>query len=161
MKIAVMFVGNTLMMDDGLGPEVYKRLVSEYEFPEEVDLFNVGCLSLDMINMVSNYDFMMTVDAIDGTGEEPGTVFRYEPDDVARRGTPMASLHELKLADLFDAASLLGFKAKGLCLGMQVENPEPSDLFEGLTQKVEAALPLLQETVVAELTKLGYPPVRK
>lgn len=161
MKVAVFFVGSDLMMDDGVGPEVYQRLVAGYELPSEVDLYNVGCMSLEMINLVERYDFMITVDAVDGTDEAPGTVLRYTPDDVARRGTPMASLHDLRLADLFDAASLLGYSSEGLCLGMQVENAEPAEMHVGLTPAVEAAVPLLLETVVAELTKLGCPPQKK
>ncbi len=46
-----------------------------------------------------------------------------------------------KLVDLFDAATLLGYEAEGLCLGMQVENPSPAVVTVGLTPKVAAALP--------------------
>ncbi|MDD6651438.1 MAG: hydrogenase maturation protease [Eggerthellales bacterium] len=160
-RIAVLFVGNPLMLDDGVGPEVYERLVAAYDFPENVDLYNVGCMSMDMINLVNKYDFMLTVDAIEGTGEAPGTVFSYEPDDVARRDVPMSSLHELKLADLFDAAALLGYESEGLCLGMQVENASPANLCQGLSPAVEEKIPFLMETVVAVLTNRGFPPVQK
>ena len=49
MKTAVFCVGNKLMLDDGIGPAVYEELVNQYEFPEEVALFDVGCMSMDMI----------------------------------------------------------------------------------------------------------------
>ena len=68
-----------------------------------------------------------------------------------------ASLHDLKLVDLFDAATLLGYEAEGLCLGMQVENPSPAVVTVGLTPKAAAALPLLVETVAGELARLGSP----
>ena len=92
-----------------------------------------------------------------GTDAEPGTVFRFEPDAMARHSGATASLHDLKLVDLFDAATLLGYEAEGLCLGMQVENPSPAVVTVGLTPKVAAALPLLVETVAGELARLGSP----
>ena len=68
----------------------------------------------------------------------------------------MASLHDMKLIDLFDSAALLGYEAEGVCLGMQVLNMSPSEYTIGLTEPVFKALPLLVETVVAELHKRGF-----
>lgn len=156
-SIAVFCVGNKLMLDDGVGPAVYEELLKRYEIPDNVELFDLGCLTLNMIERVREYDVIITVDAVDGTDAEPGTVFRFEPDAMARHTGANASLHDLKLVDLFDAATLLGYEAEGLCLGMQVENPSPAMVTVGLTPKVYAALPLLVETVAGELARLGSP----
>ncbi len=154
-RIAVLCVGNRLMLDDGLGPAVYDAVQEGYRLPENVDLYDLGCLTLDMLNAVRDYDLIITVDAVDGTDAAPGTVFRYAPDDMARRSAGTQSLHDLRLVDLFDAALLLDYKAEGLCLGMQVENPSPSEVTMGLTPAVYEALPLLVETLVAELVHRG------
>lgn len=82
MRIAVFFVGNRLMLDDGVAPAVYDYMQDTYIFPDNIDLFDVGCMSMDMISKVDDYDLIITVDAVDDTGTEPGTVFRYEPYDV-------------------------------------------------------------------------------
>ena len=156
-KIAVLCVGNKLMLDDGVGPAVYEELVEGYEIPGNVELYDIGCLSMDMLFIVDACDFIITVDAVDGTDAEPGTVFRFQPDAMARHAGANASLHDLKLIDLFDAATLLGYSADGLCLGMQVENMSPAEYTVGLTPKVFAALPLLVETVAAELDRRGFP----
>lgn len=192
MRIAVFFVGNRLMLDDGIGPAVYDYIVENYNFGNEmpanevlanvhpsservatskattssmvqstVDMFDVGCMTLDMISKVNEYDLLITVDAVDGTDAEPGTVFRYEPYDIARAAGARTSLHELKLADLFDAATMLGFEAEGLCFGMQVENLEPVEFVEGLTPKVKERMPFLAETVIAELSRRGCSITRK
>lgn len=160
-KIAVLCVGNKLMLDDGVGPAVYEELVEGYEIPGNVELYDIGCLSMDMLFLVDACDFIITVDAVDGTGAEPGTVFRFQPDAMARHAGANASLHDLKLVDLFDAATLLGYSADGLCLGMQVENSSPAEVAIGLTPKVYEALPLLVETLIAELYKLGVEVKRK
>lgn len=169
MHIAVFFVGNRLMLDDGIGPATYDYLLENYNLntgePDgngsTVDVFDVGCMTLDMVSKVNEYDLIITVDAVDGSDADPGTVFRYEPYDIARAAGARTSLHELKLADLFDAATMLGFNAEGLCFGMQVENLEPSDFIVGLTPKVEERLPFLAETVIAELVRRGCSIERK
>lgn len=150
-----MCVGNRLMLDDGVGPAVYDAIEEGYVLPEGVDLMDLGCLTHAMINAVRDYDLIVTVDAVDGTDEPAGTVFRYEPDDLARRPAGSQSLHDLKLADLFDAAALLGYEARGLCLGMQVANASPAEVTVGLTPAVFEALPRLVETLVAELVREG------
>ena len=156
MKIAVFCVGNRLMLDDGIGPAVYDELVEHYEIPEGVDLYDLGCMTMKLLNKVDEYDFIITVDAVDGTGDAPGTVYRFSPDAMARHSGAMASLHDLKLVDLFDAASLLGYEAEGYCLGMQVANMSPSEYAMDLTEPVRSALPLLVETLVAELHRRGF-----
>ena len=158
---AVFFVGNRLMLDDGVGPAAYDALLEAFDIPDNVTLFDVGCMSLDMLPYVERFDVILTVDAVDGTGDAPGTVYRFEPDTMARHSGPEASLHDLKLVDLFDAASLMGYEAEGFCLGMQVENPSPAEFVVGLTPVCEAALPLLVETVAAELDRRGFPMQRK
>lgn len=156
-RVAVFCVGNRLMLDEGLGPAVYDELVAAYELPESVTLFDVGCMGLDMLEHVNAYDYLVTVDALDGTGEPAGTIFEFAPADAARHSGAMASLHDLKLVDLFDAATLLGYEAEGRCFGMQVGNMSPAELTVGLTPPVYEALPRLVDTVLACLVKRGVP----
>ena len=66
-RIAVFCVGNKLMLDDGVGPAVYEELLTRYDIPDNVELFDLGCLSLNMIERVREYDVIITVDAVDGT----------------------------------------------------------------------------------------------
>ena len=160
-RAAVFFVGNRLMLDDGVAPAAYDELRERYAIPDNVELFDVGCMSMDMLPYVRDCDLVLTVDAVDGTEEEPGTVFRFPPDAMARAAGQRSSLHDLKLADLFDAALLLGYEAEGFCVGMQVENSSPAEFTVGLTPKVHAAVPLLVETVAAELVNRGFNLTRK
>lgn len=155
-QAAVFCVGNRLMLDEGVGPAVYDAVLERYELPDNVRFFDVGCMSLDMLGYVEECDLVLTVDAVDGTGDEPGTVYRFPPDAMARHCGAMQSLHDLKLVDLFDAAALLGYEAEGFCLGMQVDNMSPEEYVVGLTPKVHAALPLLVDAVVAELSRRGF-----
>lgn len=142
------------MLDDGIGPAIYDILTENYQFPDTVHLFDAGCMTMDLLPVVRDFDYVMTVDAVDGTGEAPGTVFRFKAEDIAGHGV-MQSLHDMRLIDLINAAAMLGYEADGICFGMQVENMNPATLVEGLTPPVHAALPLLRDTVLADLVRLG------
>lgn len=160
-KIAVFCVGNRLHLDDGIGPAAYDEVLKRFDVPEGVELFDLGVLTMDMINYIDTCDAVITVDAIELSCEPVGTVLRGSPADMAPSQGANISMHDLRLADLFDAALLLGFNAEGVCLGVQVENTEPQLLTEDLTPKVKAALPLLVEALAAELARLGNPLIDK
>ena len=156
-KIAVFFVGNRLHLDDGLGPAAYDMICEKFTTPENVDLFELGVLTMDMINYVNEYDVIITVDAIEHSGEPVGTILRGTPSDLAQAQGPALSLHDLRLIDLFDAAVLLDYSCEGICLGIQVADTEPAILTEGLTPKVSSALPSLIDALAAELAQLNAP----
>lgn len=142
------------MLDDGAGPAVYDDLREHYRFPDNVRLLDAGCMTMDLLPIVRDYDYLIAVDAVDGTGEEPGTVFRFAPEDIAGHGV-MQSLHDIRLIDLLNAAALLGYEAHGMCFGVQVENMSPAVVTEGLTPKVFDALPILRDAVLAHLIERG------
>ena len=144
-----------MMLDDGVGPAVFDQM-QVYELPENVDLFDVDTMTMSYLNMLRDYDLLITVDSVDGTGEPIGTIFRYIPDEVALRPYGTHSLHELQLSDLFQAATLLGYEPEGVCLGMQVENPDPDRMTEGLTPQVHAHLGDLVDALLAELVLRGF-----
>ena len=155
-RAAVIFVGNELMRDDGIGVQAYRLFLERYGTPEGVDVREAGCMSLDMLPLVDTCDLIITVDAVEGTGKPAGTVFRFSPEDMARHSGAMASLHDLKLVDLFDAAALLGYSCDGVCFGMQVLDKDPEEYDLSLTEPCAAALPLLVDAVFAELTRRGF-----
>lgn len=156
-RIAVFFVGNRLHLDDGIGPAAYDVVLEKFDAPGNIEMFDLGVLTMDMINYIDTCDAVITVDAIEHSGQPVGTVLKGSPSDMASSQGANISLHDLRLVDLFDAAALLGYDAEGLCLGVQVENTEPELLTEDLTPKVREALPLLVETLAAELARLGAP----
>lgn len=160
-RIAVFCVGNRLHLDDGLAGFVYDAVMERFTVPDDVELYDLGVLTMDMINYVDGCETIITVDAIEHSGEPVGTVLRGSPQDLASALGPNISLHDLRLVDLFDSAALIGYECQGICLGMQVEDTMPKTLTEDLTPTVKAQLPLLVETLAAELAGLGSPLIDK
>jgi len=153
-RIGVFCIGNELLLDEGIGPAAARKLNAEYTFPAGVDVMDRGVMGFALIGEFQEYDYLMTVDAVDGTGEEPGTVFRYSPDDL-KADPGNRGAHDTRLSDVLMACELLGCHLDAECIGMQVENMSPDQMVIGLTPKVEAALPLLCETVLAALWQQG------
>ncbi|NTU89482.1 MAG: hydrogenase maturation protease [Actinobacteria bacterium] len=152
--IAVMCIGNLLLLDEGVGPAVARMLIDTFEFPAGVDVLDSGTMGMSLLGEFRDYDFILTVDAVDGTGEEPGTVFTFLPEDMADNMV-MHGAHDTRFIDVLQASALLGFEPVGECIGVQIENMSPENLVIGLTPKVEAALPLVCETVCAKLYARG------
>ena len=153
-RIAVMCIGNILMLDEGVGPAVARLLMEGYAFPEHVHILDSGTMGLSLIGDFKEYDYILTVDAVDGTGEAPGTVFTFLPEDMADN-TVCHGGHDTRFIAVLHAAALLGYEPVGECIGVQVLDRNPVQLTIGLTPPVEAALPLLVQTVLAKLYARG------
>ncbi|MBQ9691296.1 MAG: hydrogenase maturation protease [Eggerthellaceae bacterium] len=154
-SIAVICVGNRLLRDDGLAPAVYDDLMAHYQFPDNVALVDAGCMSMDMLHFIDECDVVISVDALEDTGHPAGTVFRFDPFDIKASGPIKQSLHDLRLGDLMEAATLLGYSTQGICYGMQAEDVNPSQVSVGLTPKVQENLPILRDNILAELLRHG------
>ena len=95
-------------------------------------------------------DSGLVVDALDGTGADPGTVFSFEPSDMAC-GAGMVSLHEVRFSDVLAAATFMGAACKARCFGAQVLDRGDGTMERGLSPRVEAAVCLVSRAVVRHL----------
>ena len=76
--------------------------------------------------------------------------------------TAVVGLYRMRyILNRMHAAALLDYRAEGICVGMQVLNCEPVEYVVGLTEPCAKALPLLVETIAAELDKQGFTVVRR
>jgi hydrogenase maturation protease len=142
------------MLDDGVGPRVAQELEARYGLPANVEVMERGTMGMALISDLRAVDRVLVVDGVDGTGQQPGTVVRYSPRDIA----PYESFHgahDCRFVDVLDALLLLGHEVQGSCVGVQVLNASPAEAHIGLTGPVEGALPLLIHTVLMELRALG------
>jgi hydrogenase maturation protease len=154
-RIAVLCVGNLLMRDDGVGPRIAQELMTAYTFPENVEVFDEGCMGLALLPLLESYDYVLTVDAVDGTDAAPGTVVRFKPEDIAAYSQAVRSAHDMRFIDVLQAATLLGYTVEGYCIGIQSAEVYLSDPEAGLSPAVAAAVPLAVQTVLATLVCQG------
>lgn len=152
-KISVYGMGNVLLEDDGVGPQVIEELIAHYVFPANVEIEDLGTPGLDLVPHLSQRDAVIIVDAI--SGDQPaGTIRVFRRDDIVRHPPPMRmSPHDPGLKESIQLIELEQGGQLSICLVGVVALKTGHGA--GLSPPVAAALPHAIETVVAELKALG------
>jgi hydrogenase maturation protease len=157
-RVTIMGIGNPLMRDEGIGIRVVETLMTAFEFSPAVTLVDAGTMGMSILNLFQDCDYMLVVDAIDGTDEPAGTVVRLTPEDLAPNQV-MHSLHDIRLVDVLQSAMLMGLEPEVDCIGIQVE--DMNELSIGLTPAVEAAVPEAVAAVLTVLAERGIVPAAR
>jgi hydrogenase maturation protease len=139
-RVLVLGIGNVLMRDEGVGNTVAEALQRNYEFPDDVAVMDGGTMGLGMIHLFRGVEFLLLVDAANGTGHPAGTVVRVAPEDFAPNQV-LHSLHDVRFSDVLEAAKLIGLMPEADCIGVQVQDMTPAEITIGLTEPVAAAVP--------------------
>ncbi|MDR2672936.1 MAG: hydrogenase maturation protease [Coriobacteriales bacterium] len=159
-NILILCIGNILMQDDGIGPRVAAELCERYDVPANVSIMDKGTMGMALLADLKRFNTVLVVDAVDNTGLEPGTVVTFSPQDMAPNVTARGA-HDTRFVDVLQAAELLGYRVDGHCLGVQVLKSAPVEFTIGLSPPVEAALPILLNSVLDFLTAQGAPATPK
>ncbi|MDY0341617.1 MAG: hydrogenase maturation protease [Coriobacteriia bacterium] len=153
-RILVLGIGNVLMLDEGIGNRVATELERNYRFPDDVRVMDGGTMGYGMLHLFRGVEFLLVVDAMDGSSLAPGTVVRISPEDFAPNQV-MHSLHDLRFVDVLQAAQLIDIMPEADCIGIQVENMSPVEMTIGLSEPVEAAVPRAIAAVLYLLEERG------
>ena len=133
-------VGSRLRGDDSFGPRVID-LLSDCSLPENVVLWDLGTAGLTVASELSDYDFIIFLDAIEGSGES-GTLYKREitVEEVSvEEVTDLVSLslHEAGLEGLLKLAKALGtLPPRIILIGCE---PKSLEVSLELSEEVEAA----------------------
>lgn len=153
-RILVLGIGNVLMLDEGIGNRVAVELEKNYRFPSDVRIMDAGTMGLGMLHLFRGVEFLLVVDAMDGSGHPPGTVVRIAPEHFAPNQV-MHSLHDIRFVDVLEAAKLIGLIPEADCIGIQVQDMNPAEITIGLSEPVEAAVPRAVAAVLYVLEERG------
>jgi hydrogenase maturation protease len=145
--VLVLGVGNILRRDDGFADAVLRALEAE-ALPAGVELFDAGTSAIDLMDVFAGRDKLVVIDAVRG-GREPGTLYRFSPEEVEAQALPMNSLHQVGLLETLRLGELVGCKpGEAVVIGVQ---PADTGLGIGLTPAVEAAVAKAAELVRKEI----------
>lgn len=146
-------LGNVLLGDDGIGPAALALLERGYDVPFEVRLVEGGTLGLSLLDEISGAEHVVLVDAV-ATDAPPGTLVRLDGAEVMDAVRERLSVHQVGVADLLDAARLIGrYPASVVLLGIV---PGNIGLHVGRTPTVDAAMAALVSAIIREVHTLGY-----
>ncbi len=133
-RILVAGLGNSLLMDDGVGVHAAAELAREGL--DGVVVAEVGVAVLDALHLFEQAERILAIDAMQAGGT-PGTIYQFGIDDVAE-GEIAASLHELSLR-----AALRFIPQAHPAITILGVEPAVIDYGLDLSPQVATAMPLL------------------
>jgi len=146
-KILVLGVGNSILSDEGLGVHLASRLQQE-EFPPNVEIRDGGTQGLELLSYMDDVAKLIIVDCV-RAGAKPGTIFRFEPDEVdVIPQQYKISFHDLGIYDFLQIASVMEILPPTVIFGME---PQKIDWGEELSDPVEAKMDTLKSFVIEEI----------
>ena len=145
-------IGNMFCGDDGFGPEVVRRMIASGSLPSQVRAVDYGIRGMHLAyDLLDGYQALLIVDTVpgevagDGPGEgEPGDISVLEVGEEDLGAGDFDPHGMAPVGVLGSLASLGGRLPPTYVIGCR-----PADTGEGigLSQAVEAAVPVAMETV--------------
>jgi len=147
-KVAVVGVGNVLLKDEGIGVHVARALREEFGTDRtDIEIIDGGT-SPDVFLLLEGVRKLILVDAVKGGGN-PGSIYRFHPDDIIPEGKYVISAHQIGLLEGLRMLEYSGFKPESIVI-IGVE-PKEIDWGLELTTELSEKLPEILKVVMAEL----------
>lgn len=157
-ELLILGLGNVLFGDDGLGIVAVELMKELYEIPDGVLVADGGTLGLSLLPLLQQSRRVLIVDAIRCPDVAPGGLVRLDGAEVAAAVRDRLSPHQVGVADLLDAARLLGgYPVAVTLLGLV---PEAMEWSVARSKAVSDKIDMLVEAIVHEVQRLGYAMVR-
>ena len=145
-RIVVIGVGNLLQKDEGIGIHTVKAL-EEMEMPDNVTIIDGGT-SPDILACTRGGDKLIIIDAA-RAGGEPGTIYRFQPDDIVAESGEMLSVHELGVPQNLRLMLLSGDEpSEVIIIGIE---PKEIDWGIELSPELEMKIPEIISVVIKEM----------
>jgi len=155
--IRILGVGNVLCTDDGLGPYTIKVLESLYEFPEGIEVIDLGTPGMDLTPYLADARMVIVIDTVRGD-EAPGTLRLLRDREIVATPPPdRMSPHEPGLREALMATEFSDCSPDEILFVGVI--PESTGQGTSLTTPLMGAVPDVVAAVVAELERLQSPAV--
>lgn len=162
MNTLILGIGNEWASDDGVGPEVVRRLQGRMQDPGGIpetggaqaaaaDFRILAQPDLSLLDLLPGYTALLVVDAV-VSASPPGTIHheKWQPGALAARGVERASSHGFGVRELLEMGAVLGKLPTRVELwGIEIASTEPG---RGLSAKVAGAVDGVVEALVERLT---------
>jgi hydrogenase maturation protease len=153
MRAVVLGIGNTILSDEAAGVRAVEALERGWILPENVVAIDGGTSGMEMIEDLSDLDFLVVLDVVK-TGAAPGTVVRIAGDEIPVFFRSKLSPHQIASARRAGQPGTARTHAEGnrgarrrihsLELGME------------MTPTVAEKVPVLAAMAADELRARGY-----
>ena len=147
-KIIVLGMGNLLLKDEGIGVHIASA-IQEVPPPSNVELEVVDGGTLpDAPLSLGEVDKLIVVDAVKAESE-PGTIYRFHPEDIRADDRIITSLHQISLLENLWVMEQFRRKPKNVV----IIGIEPEDMNWGLelSAKLQNRIPQIIQVVLNEI----------
>ena len=152
-RVVVLGVGNVLLRDEGIGVHVAEALEGTPSTGRvKLEVVDGGTLPEVPLSF-EDVDKLIIVDAVKA-GDEPGTVYRFRPEDVETENKGFSSLHQITLLDNLWLMERFSQRPEDVVI-IGIE-PENIDCGLELSARLQARLPRIIKIVLQE-AGLGGP----
>lgn len=157
-KLLVLGVGNTLLMDEGIGVHAIYEFWKEKRLWDEavVDFIDGGTFTQDLFYLFEEYENILVLDVV-RAGRKPGTIYSLEEDQLRKDKKQMLSLHDIDLLDSLDMAQMRGHRPYLRIIGIE---PEKIDWGTDLTPTLAKAFPAFMEVAKRHIHELIRLPLK-
>lgn len=152
-KIGIAGIGNFILRDEGFGVHVVHYLQQNYEFPDNVEIQDVGTAGIYMAPFLEECDPIFVIDVVDIEGE-PGSFHFYNLEDVkAGNFQTRMSPHQLGFLEIMEVAKLRDSAPETV----EFYTVIPKELTESIELSDEVALRKVEvaNMILARLKDLG------
>lgn len=152
-KIGIAGIGNLLLRDEGFGVHVVHYLQNNYDFPENIDIQDVGTAGIYMAPFLETCDPVLVIDVVDMDGE-PGSFHFFSLQDVkAGNFQTRMSPHQLGLLEIVEVCKLRGQAPKEV----EFYTIIPKELTESieLSDPAQEKMVEVAGMILKRLTELG------
>lgn len=150
LKIVILGVGNLLLSDEGVGVHVANELV-KLELPPGVTVVEGGTDGFRLINVITEADRLIVVDAVKGGGA-PGSIYRFDINEVQNCPSGFkTSVHQIGILEVINLSGLIGKTPQTTVIGIE---PESLEMGMELSPEVKAKIPRIIELIKEELKRI-------
>ena len=148
-KIVILGIGNILLSDEGIGVHVANELFNK-ELPENVSVVEGGTDGFRLLNVITEADRLIVIDAVRG-GDEPGAIYRFDIDDVKRCPSGFkTSVHQIGILEVIDLSGLIGKTPHTTIIGVE---PKSLEMSMELSPEIRDKMPRIIEIVLEEVSR--------
>jgi len=145
-RVVVIGVGNLLLKDEGIGIHAVKAL-QEINLSQDVNIIDSGTAP-DLIAYTEAGDKLIIIDAAKAGGK-PGTIYRFQPQDLAAENGNLVSAHELGVEQNLKLMALMRNEpSEIIIIGI-----EPKEIGWGmeLSPELQTVIPEIIKVVLKEI----------
>jgi len=150
-NIVILGIGNVLLSDEGVGVHVANELL-KMSLPENVSVVEGGTDGFHLLNIITETDRLIVVDAVRG-GDKPGSIYRFDIDDVKKCPSGFkTSVHQIGILEVIDLSGLIGKTPFTTIIGIE---PKSLEMRMELSPEIREKIPRIIELVLDEVGRVA------